>query len=60
MTLYDIRCRVISIIDCLKTEYYKGSIRNIEIIPVDDTHFLGLIETPGYGHHIYAFRLTPR
>ena len=56
-----------AIIDCLKTEYYKGSIRNIEIIPVDDTHFLGLIDLPaglidrpGDYPLTYAFRLTPR
>ena len=56
-----------TIIDCLKTKYYEGHIKNIEIIPVDDTHFLGLISLPGglidrpaESPIIYAFRLTPR
>ncbi|MBQ5336553.1 MAG: hypothetical protein J6W65_03845 [Oscillospiraceae bacterium] len=56
-----------TIIDCLKTKYYEGHIKNIEILPVDDTHFLGLISLPGglidrpaESPIIYAFRLTPR
>lgn len=56
-----------TIIDCLKTKYYEEDIRNIEIIPVDDTHFLGLIDLPagiidrpGEYPLTYAFRLTPR
>ena len=55
-----------TIIDCLKTKYYKENIKNIEIIPADDTHFLGLVSLPGglidrpddYPI-VYAFRLTP-
>ena len=56
-----------TIIDCLKTKNYEEFIRNIEIIPVDDTHFLGLIDLPagiidrpGEYPLTYAFRLTPR
>ena len=55
-----------TIIDCLKTKYYKEDIKNIEIIPADDKHFLGLVSLPGgiidrpddYPI-VYAFRLTP-
>ncbi|WP_303838353.1 hypothetical protein [Ruminococcus flavefaciens] len=37
-----------TIIDCIKTPYYAEAIKGMDIIPVDDTQFLGLINVTGW------------
>ncbi|MBP5449432.1 MAG: hypothetical protein J6Y01_04865, partial [Spirochaetales bacterium] len=37
-----------TIIDCIKTPYYAEAIKGMDIIPVDDTQFLGLIHVTGW------------